>query len=147
MKTSCVGLSRKWTCFWFAAAMALCQPVGATASESPVVVLYDLEARGVEPYLASSFTDLLCVELSHVEGIDARCKSDIDTILEHTANRQLMGCRDDACRAEISNALGADYILRGSITKFQDSLMLIVSRVKSREATQSAHFKETVSGI
>ena len=44
-------------------------PAGAWGAEPPVVVVYDLEARGVESYVASSFTDLLCVELSHIKGI------------------------------------------------------------------------------
>ena len=77
----------------------------ALAQEPPVVVVYDLEARGVEAYVASSFTDLLCVELSHTQGIETRCKSDIDTLLQHTSNRQLLGCRDDGCLTQVSEAL------------------------------------------
>ncbi len=118
----------------------------ASALERPVVVVYDLEARGVDGYVASSFTDLLCVELSHTKGIETRCKSDIDTLLQHTSNRQLLGCRDDGCLAELSNALGADYILHGSISKLGGTLALIVSRVTSRGETRSEHFKETVVG-
>ena len=118
----------------------------ASARELPVVVVYDLEARGVDGYVASSFTDLLCVELSHTAGIETRCKSDIDTLLQHTSNRQLLGCRDDGCLAELSSALGADYILHGSISKLGGTLALIVSRVTSRGETRSEHFKETVVG-
>ncbi|MEC9465373.1 MAG: hypothetical protein VX834_06295, partial [Myxococcota bacterium] len=90
--------------------------------------------------------DLLCVELSHIKGIEVRCKSDIDTLLQHTSNRQLLGCRDDGCLVELSDALGADFLLHGSISQLGRTLALIVSRVSSRGGAQSAHFKETVTG-
>ena len=146
MNDRCVKLERALALSWGVLAMLVLGAGSAHALERPVVVVYDLEARGVDDYVASSFTDLLCVELSHTEGIETRCKSDIDTLLQHTSNRQLLGCRDEGCLAELSNALGADYILHGSISKLGETLALIVSRVNSRGEARSEHFKEMVVG-
>jgi len=64
-------------------------------------------------------------------------------MLQYQSTQQLLGCDNETCLAEIGGALGADYLVTGSITATGSKLVLQLqlmsirdSRVESRESRE-----------
>jgi hypothetical protein len=67
------------------------------------------------------------VFLARVHGLgvfDVISSDEIAILLDLDAQRQLMGCDDDGCLAELGGVLGAQYAISGSVSRLGDELSL-----------------------
>jgi hypothetical protein len=60
--------------------------------------------------------------------------------------RQMLGCTDAGCYAELGGALGADRIVHGSIGRVGDSLVVNLSALDPRRGTTIASVSERLRG-
>jgi hypothetical protein len=91
-------------------------PTEARAAERTRIAVMEITAtRNFDKGLNTLLNELLLTELS--EEWDVVGKSDIASMLGFEQQKQMLGCSDDnaSCLAEIGGALGAPYILSGSI--------------------------------
>ncbi|MCC6333126.1 MAG: hypothetical protein IT380_03945 [Myxococcales bacterium] len=93
-------------------------------------------AADVDENQITLWNDVLFSELSEF-GISVRRKGDIAQALGLERQKQLMGCAESNCSAEIAQALNADGIISGSIGKSGSSLVLNI-RVLSNTGDQLA---------
>ncbi len=90
-------------------------PRAHAADHRPKLMLMDLPSDPAFPpnsikilnsFLAKDFRD---------QGFQVITATDIETVLGVEKQRQLMGCGESSCLAELGGAMGADYIVHGEL--------------------------------
>lgn len=118
-------------------------------SASPMTIAAPgLRSVNVKPEVASFFSDHLARELK-AQKLNVVASEDIATLIGMERQKQLLGCSDEAaqsCLVELSNALGADAVLNGSIGRFEDITQLHLAIVDSKSAKTLATYDEKVTG-
>jgi TolB-like protein len=103
--------------------------LGALAGTGrPRLVLMELTAAGgVEPAVAEGLSEALGAQALRSGYFEVTTQKDMLTLLSLERQKQLLGCTDDAaaCVAELGGALGARFVLSGSVTRLgPDTLQL-----------------------
>ncbi|MGQ0508808.1 MAG: hypothetical protein ACT4TC_26195 [Myxococcaceae bacterium] len=105
---------------------ALCLGLLAATPDTPIqVAVPPLKLVNMDAKLADFYTGHLAQQLSF-QGVRTLSSSEVAALLGFERQRQLMGCLDDACKAQVSQALGVDGLLVGSVTKLDRSYQLDV---------------------
>ena len=89
---------------------------------------------GVEQGVVDLFSDALVVELRKRPGLSVMSDSDIVAILGLERQRQVLGCTDSSCLAEIGGALGVDRLITGSVGRVGGSLIVNVTSLDPGKA-------------
>ncbi len=106
--------------------VTLCLTLLAAAPAEPIrVAVPELKLSGIDPKLADFYTSHLAQQLTF-QGVQTVPATEIAALLGFERQRQLVGCSDDSCKAELSQSLGVDGLLVGSITKLERSYQLDV---------------------
>ncbi|HEY3447900.1 MAG TPA: PEGA domain-containing protein [Myxococcales bacterium] len=99
-------------------ALAFLGAAPASAAEPPHpkrLALTELKPGGLKPDLVRTLTDVLLEALRARSGMRVMGRSEVELILEHEGQKQLMGCTDDSCEANLAAALKADLLCNGSL--------------------------------
>ena len=108
------------------------------AADKPKLAVLDVQAVGVDPTQAVALGEAITQELSKRGFFEVISSSDIRTLLGVERQRQLLGCGDSSCTAELSGALGARFVLQGTLTRLGDSLQLSLQMLDSSKAQTAA---------
>ncbi|MEW5740885.1 MAG: hypothetical protein AB1938_18340 [Myxococcota bacterium] len=106
-------------------------------AERPKLAVLELSAGvGLDASVTGPFTDALAAEVQARGFFDVISSRDIQTLLGVERQRQLLGCGEDSksCMAELSGALGARFVLSGSLAKLGDAYQLTLSTLDSQKA-------------
>jgi TolB-like protein len=104
------------------------------AADKPKLAVLDVQPIGVEVEKAAALGEAITQELSRRGFFEVISSSDIRTLLGVERQRQLLGCGDSSCTAELSGALGARFVLQSSLTRLGDSLQLSLQMLDSARA-------------
>ncbi|MGV3624796.1 MAG: hypothetical protein ACO1OB_28510 [Archangium sp.] len=107
------------------------------AAEKPKLVVLELTAgAGVEDSLTAPLTEAITNEVQARGYFDVMSSRDVKALIGMERQRELMGCSDasKSCMTEISGALGARFILSGSLSKLGDAWQLTLSALDSQKA-------------
>jgi hypothetical protein len=150
--TSFGGLAAIWAPAWEPTTVSVtCARPGAVraAREGRVirVALLPLTALGGVPKeTAQLLGDTLAGELRRRGGVSVLTQSDLSALLGVEKTRQMLGCTDAGCLAELGGALGADRIVHGSIGRVGDSLLVNLSALDPRRGTTISSVSERLRG-
>lgn len=78
-----------------------------------------MDLRGtdnISPKLLGFLTNGVAETLDAMGPFKSISSQDIQQMLQYEANKQLAGCDDASCLAEIGGALGADYLVTGNVS-------------------------------
>ncbi len=112
---------------------------GATAKAGPppspapkkrgmkIAVTKLVAKTGVDQATADLFTDALVGELRKSPDVVIVSPSDIASLLGFDKQKQLLGCSEASCLAEIGGALGAERLISGNVGRVGNSLMVYLS--------------------
>jgi hypothetical protein len=90
----------------------------AAADARPRLLVLDLRATlGVEPELARLLGDMVVTRLHTIGQHEVVSTADVAAMLDVETQKQLLGCSDDACLAEIGGALDAGFLVTGSLSR------------------------------
>ncbi len=108
----------------------------SAATEKPKLVVLDLTpAGGVEPQVAGALTEALSTEVAARGFFDVLSSKDIATMLGLERQRQMLGCSDDtSCLTELTGALGARFVMNGSVAKLGEAFQLTLQTMDSTKA-------------
>jgi hypothetical protein len=99
-----------------AVCLALALTGSAGAQDKPQLAVIDLKAQaGVEQTKAQMLTDVLCTSIKNMDEYRVISREDINAMLMHVRDQQLLGCDDTRCMAQIGGALGVSRIVYGNI--------------------------------
>jgi hypothetical protein len=108
-------------------------PVDVGPQEVSLAV-YELQVGDMDPLIGRIVTDAVVAELRKLEGVTVTSMDEVNAMLDHEAQKQIMGCEDESCLAEIAAALGVDEIVIGSIARVGEGTVFGLKRIDQREA-------------
>ena len=96
--------------------LVLLLAAAAPAPPAPLrVLILDLRSDGAPDATARMVRDEIAVSLGHDERLDVLSSEDLRRVVSVQADKDAAGCTDESCLAEMGTALGARYIVHGSI--------------------------------
>jgi len=81
------------------------------------LAVMELRALGVEQSLADQITGIVALELAKTPGFSVISAADVKAMLGLEKAKELMGCEEQSCLAEIAGALGVDLAASGGVTR------------------------------
>ncbi len=118
------------------------RPGAARARAAKIVLLRLAPLGGVSPETAQLLGDSLAGELRKRAGVSVLTQSDVSALLGVEKTRQMLGCSDSGCMAEIGGALGADRVVHGSLGRVGASLVVNLSALDPKRAQTAASVSE-----
>ena len=105
--------------------------VPAAPQQPPLKVLVlDLRADDVPDSTARIIRDEITVVMSRDERLDVMSSEDLRRVVTVEAEKNALGCsNDESCLAEIGQALGARYIVHGSVAVLGSSTIIHLTLV------------------
>ncbi|HUU00123.1 MAG TPA: hypothetical protein VM425_01640 [Myxococcota bacterium] len=79
-------------------------------------------------------SDLLLNALLARHGVHATGPADVRALLTAEQQKNLLGCSDESCMAELAGALGADWLIGGSVGRLEDLFVLTLQLIDARKA-------------
>lgn len=117
-----------------AVAFAAAAAPPAPAVQAPVkLAIPTLTALNMSEKEVAYFTDHLAARLS-VEGLEVITAAQIATLIGFERQKQMAGCSEESCMAELVDALGADAVITGSLGRFGQRFQVNVKAVRANNA-------------
>ncbi|MFH1810449.1 MAG: hypothetical protein ABIJ09_17040 [Pseudomonadota bacterium] len=91
-----------------------------------IVVLPVVVSAGVDPAKGPLLDDMLLTALTRrtPAQIQVVGSKDVVSVLGHEEQKQLLGCSDQSCLAEIGSALGASHILSATVGRIGEKIVV-----------------------
>jgi hypothetical protein len=130
----------------------------ATPTKLKVVVM-DVRATGVvDPKTVEGLSSLVASEVARRPNLTVIAGADLRTLIGYERQRQLVGCTESSCLAELAGALGAAYLVSTeysrvgrtgllSMTLLDSSKAIAVKRLTHRVRSEDALVDETGSAV
>ncbi len=112
-------------------------PPGPMKAEKPRLLINALEAgSGVDPSVANSLTDAVTKEVENRGFFRPFSQNEVQTLLGKERQAQLLGCSDESnsCLTELAGALGARFVMSGTVTKLGEAYQLTLQTLDSQKA-------------
>ena len=108
--------------------------------EKPGLAVFDLEpVNGVSPGLAKLLTESLLTRLNRSRRFSSVVGgSDIRAMLDMEQQKQVLGCDDEACLAELGGALGVPLMINPTLGRIGDRFILNLKVLAVEEAKVKA---------
>ncbi|MBS2029269.1 MAG: hypothetical protein JST54_15310 [Deltaproteobacteria bacterium] len=116
------------------ASWILCAMLAATPHRPKVAVLAFHDVDGKDAHAAELLTQVASAEVVKFNKFDVVTPQVIADLLGVERQRQLLGCSESSCLAEIGNALGADYLLSGQLGRLGDQYRIDLTLVDARRS-------------
>jgi hypothetical protein len=110
------------------------------------MAVLELKAEGASAELATTLSQVVAEQAGKTPGFEAISQSEISTLLNVEKQKQLLGCADESCLAEIGGALGAKLVLNGTLGKLGDSYVLSLQLLDTHKGKIQSRESRTVSG-
>jgi hypothetical protein len=132
---------------WAVLSLLLSLPGFAGAAETrPRLAVLDLVANGASKELTSAAAGVTANEIDRIGVFKVITSDAIRAMLAFEKQKQMLGCSDAGCLAEIGGALGVDYLVSGKVSRLAATagrpeaftLELTLSSVKSGQSEGSA---------
>lgn len=108
--------------------------LAAAPAKEKVLVLPLTAGEGVNEGTAKAITEALLGEVRK-RPVAVLSGDDLKAVLSVERQRQLLGCSESSCVAELGGALGADRIVSGSVARLGQSWLIHVQLIDARKAT------------
>lgn len=110
------------------------------------VAVMDIQGTGVEPDLLPTLSEILSVEINELRQFKVIAGRDIQAMLGFERQKDVVGCTDAACLAEIGGALGVERIVASHIGKVGSTYVVNIKLINIRLAETEGRVYETVRG-
>jgi TolB-like protein len=129
------------------ALVAAGEPAADEPAEEPTkVAVLALKATGLDEHVATNLTELFTSEAGEVPGLTVISQSEIKDILGFEQQKQMLGCDDESCLAEIGDALGVDRMVTGTVGKVGETFVINIKLIDSAKAQAIDRVGETIAG-
>lgn len=100
--------------------------------------------NGVDPASAKILTDFLASELGLHRELRVFGQSDLEALLREAKDRRAVGCDGaaDSCLSEVAGALGAQWLLTGTVGRLGEALVLNVRVLDTHKHTVLAQLSK-----
>ncbi len=116
-----------------------------TLNATPIkVATMRLNLVGLSETKADFYTDHLSDRLGE-QGLQVTSPREVATVLGMERQKQLLGCEESSCVAEIANALGVDGLVMGDIAMLGSSYQVNLKVIEAQSGKKLATFSAMVS--
>jgi TolB-like protein len=113
----------------------------------PAVAVMEFASKGgVTQEQMDALGELLATDIRALDTFRVIGKSDIQAMLQYEEKKALTGCSDDSCIAEIGGALGAQYVVVGSVSLFGETYLLNLKVLDVRKISVVKGVSEKIRG-
>lgn len=113
--------------------LSLLLALPASAKSRIVVTGINASSDALKP-VALSINEQVMTDLGREEWLDVLGTSDVQDLIGLERQKQLMGCTDNStCMVEISSALGAPWLVSGSLGKLGKAMRLDLKLIRTRD--------------
>lgn len=116
----------------FPIVLCLLAQAPAPSDEVIKVAVPNLKLANMDDKLADFYSSHLAQQLSY-HGVRTITSSEIAALLGLERQRQLLGCPDEGCKADVLKSLGVDGIVVGTVTKLDRSYQLDVRVISATD--------------
>jgi hypothetical protein len=113
------------------------KPASAVETTKPKLVVLEMTAGGgIDPTVAAALGDAITLEVSRRGYFTATSMKELQTAVGIERQRALVGCSDTAasCMAELADAIGARFVLSGSLTRIGEAYQLSLQTLDTTKA-------------
>ncbi|MCU0697153.1 MAG: hypothetical protein MUC96_11530 [Myxococcaceae bacterium] len=99
---------------------------------------------------ARSLSDQLAAELGRDSRLKVITSADVATLLGLERQKQLLGCSEESCVAELTGALGAAYVVSGALARVDDVVRLdlqVLSTAKGAAVVRESRGAARISSL
>jgi TolB-like protein len=107
-------------------------------ADKPKLAVLDVQVVGADAALGVGLGEAITQQLSQRAFFDVISSKDLRTLLGVERQKQLLGCGDSSCAAELTGALGARFVLQATLTKLGDALQLSLQTLDTAKAVPVA---------
>ncbi len=100
----------------------------------------------VDPALIDGLTQAVSETLAQMGPFAVAATTDVQRIVEHAAMRQMLGCSDPSCLAELGTASGADYLVTGNVTLGGDTYVMQLQLLRVDSARVDGRVSRSYNG-
>ncbi|MBS2031885.1 MAG: hypothetical protein JST54_28570 [Deltaproteobacteria bacterium] len=115
----------------------------ALAAKPPKVMVMDFPATNAFPADVVAVLNQFLAGAVRDQGFAVMTPADIGAVIGVERQRQLLGCAEDSCLADLAGAMGTEYIVYGRMAALEKDTALTISLVTSRTAL-STQVREVV---
>ena len=105
-----------------------------------------LSVSQLDESMSELLTEIITAEIAQMGHYTVISQSDINAMLGFDRQKELMGCNDVACTAELGGALGVDAILAGNVGVLGTTYVLSLKLINTQDATVLARGYDKVKG-
>lgn len=120
--------------------------VAAPKPHRTKIAVLDVEQTGNQADRAKLLTQIIVGDLPKLASADVLGSSEIRQMLGFERQRQLLGCKEDSCLAELGGALGVDYLVTGQLGKLGSRFRFDLRLIDARKSKVVASQGEFVNG-
>ncbi len=102
---------------------------GAADAQRTKIAVLELRAADEQKATAQALAGLVASELARHEDLQVTSAADVQAMIGFEKQRELLGCTDQSCLAEIGGALGVDLLLAGELSRIGSQWLLSLSLV------------------
>lgn len=117
----------------------------------PVAIMEVSASPNVSAELAAALADVVPQELNDLGLFRTITRSDVAEMIKYEQRQQLLGCEESGCMNELGSALGADYLVSGSVTLLGELYVLqfrLIRTSASRVVQRvSREYRGNVAGL
>ena len=110
------------------------------------IAVLNLNSAGVSESISKNLTQVTSVELKRLKGATVISSDDIVAMLSLEEDKQMLGCDDASCLAEIGGALGVDKLVNGQVGLLGNSYMITLKLISPGSAQVENRISETFVG-
>ncbi len=110
-------------------------PASVSAAEAARerLVVMNLDTEGLDPALAKPLNEFLLTEFQAADRYEVIGGSDVVAMLEAEAQKQLLGCDDEDCMAQIAGAMNARLMASASVGQVSGSYLVNLKVIDVRD--------------
>lgn len=130
--------------------LLLAVAVAAAPAPAPaprrLAVLPVAAGDGVQPDAAAAVGEALISEIRRRAGAEVVSRRELEAVLSLERQQAMLGCRTDACLAELAGAVAADRVVVADLARVGESLLLHVRVVAVRDVRVLAQADRRLRG-
>jgi TolB-like protein len=98
------------------------------------ILVLDLRFEDVSEKTARVMRDEIVVDLDRDAAIEVLSSEDVRAVMDVEASKRSMGCDDTSCLAEVGSALGARYVVHGSLGRIGSTTFIHLNLFDTEQA-------------
>jgi len=123
----------------------------APTTEKPKIAVMEIQGGGVEAHVAAGLTEAITQEIAGRGFFNVISSREIQTLIGFERQKQMVGCSSETtCLAELADAMGARFVLSGTVSKMGDAYQLSVQTLdsaKSQPLGRSIRFAKDMTAL